>query len=155
DRIVRSGSAPPRPKAKAYHAAQVVDRGAEDVDARVGIVGPRDGHLVQPQAGALREDKQLGVEEPRLVLDARHDLPRHLAAHGLEAALRVGKARAEGEAQHEVVRARDEFASDSAAGVRAARETAADPDVALAGEDRKSTRLNSSHDQISYAVFCL
>src|SRR2546428_1220912 len=25
----------------------------------------------------------------------------------------------------------------------------------IAGEDRKSTRLNSSHDQISYAVFCL
>src|SRR2546428_2407347 len=25
----------------------------------------------------------------------------------------------------------------------------------VAGEDRKSTRLNSSHDQISYAVFCL
>src|SRR5688572_31702443 len=26
---------------------------------------------------------------------------------------------------------------------------------ANAGEDRKSTRLNSSHSQISYAVFCL
>src|SRR2546421_5961650 len=26
---------------------------------------------------------------------------------------------------------------------------------ACAGKDRKSTRLNSSHDQISYAVFCL
>src|SRR2546422_4161277 len=26
---------------------------------------------------------------------------------------------------------------------------------ALAGEDRKSTRLNSSHGYISYAVFCL
>src|SRR5216683_7235035 len=25
----------------------------------------------------------------------------------------------------------------------------------LPGVDRKSTRLNSSHDQISYAVFCL
>src|SRR2546430_12215632 len=25
----------------------------------------------------------------------------------------------------------------------------------VAGEDRKSTRLNSSHSQISYAVFCL
>src|SRR5206468_5590455 len=25
----------------------------------------------------------------------------------------------------------------------------------LIGRDRKSTRLNSSHDQISYAVFCL
>src|SRR5688572_32765832 len=35
------------------------------------------------------------------------------------------------------------------------------PDVAVRGiadckgEDRKSTRLNSSHSQISYAVFCL
>src|SRR2546421_273857 len=27
--------------------------------------------------------------------------------------------------------------------------------MALANADRKSTRLNSSHDQISYAVFCL
>src|SRR2546421_1674444 len=26
---------------------------------------------------------------------------------------------------------------------------------AVAAQDRKSTRLNSSHDQISYAVFCL
>src|SRR5438132_3170559 len=31
-----------------------------------------------------------------------------------------------------------------------------EPDVELpAGEDRKSTRLNSSHTVISYAVFCL
>src|SRR2546428_8404737 len=29
------------------------------------------------------------------------------------------------------------------------------PEVISANEDRKSTRLNSSHDQISYAVFCL
>src|SRR2546430_13346233 len=29
------------------------------------------------------------------------------------------------------------------------------PYVALHPEDRKSTRLNSSHSQISYAVFCL
>src|SRR5206468_4890079 len=27
--------------------------------------------------------------------------------------------------------------------------------VAVQGQDRKSTRLNSSHDQSSYAVFCL
>src|SRR2546428_10307716 len=27
--------------------------------------------------------------------------------------------------------------------------------VQAIGQDRKSTRLNSSHDQISYAVFCL
>src|SRR2546430_9196254 len=29
------------------------------------------------------------------------------------------------------------------------------PHIALLLEDRKSTRLNSSHSQISYAVFCL
>src|SRR5438132_6189035 len=32
---------------------------------------------------------------------------------------------------------------------------AADLDVPPQGEDRKSTRLNSSHTVISYAVFCL
>src|SRR5256886_5439632 len=30
-----------------------------------------------------------------------------------------------------------------------------DADHGAAGGDRKSTRLNSSHSQISYAVFCL
>src|SRR5206468_12813150 len=29
------------------------------------------------------------------------------------------------------------------------------PQAETASRDRKSTRLNSSHDQISYAVFCL
>src|SRR2546428_2059073 len=31
----------------------------------------------------------------------------------------------------------------------------AEPDKNVRRQDRKSTRLNSSHDQISYAVFCL
>src|SRR5206468_11760833 len=35
------------------------------------------------------------------------------------------------------------------------RATDADLRLWLHEEDRKSTRLNSSHDQISYAVFCL
>src|SRR5438309_4270631 len=30
-----------------------------------------------------------------------------------------------------------------------------DPDVRITERDRKSTRLNSSHSSISYAVFCL
>src|SRR5688572_31873118 len=33
--------------------------------------------------------------------------------------------------------------------------TQADPPASPAPPDRKSTRLNSSHSQISYAVFCL
>src|SRR2546430_3165649 len=35
------------------------------------------------------------------------------------------------------------------------RSDSGEPREKLAGEDRKSTRLNSSHSQISYAVFCL
>src|SRR3712207_8718269 len=40
---------------------------------------------------------------------------------------------------------------------RLRRKLEADPDhpVYLSTEDRKSTRLNSSHANISYAVFCL
>src|SRR2546421_3527875 len=41
-------------------------------------------------------------------------------------------------------------------GVPGLGEPAGEPPLELCGEiDRKSTRLNSSHDQISYAVFCL
>src|SRR3989475_3167834 len=56
------------------------------------------------------------------------------------------------------------WAGDSVAGAQAAREVAAKADAPLAATavdraeqyaDRKSTRLNSSHSQISYAVFCL
>src|SRR2546428_3702108 len=35
------------------------------------------------------------------------------------------------------------------------RELAPEGQLLEVHEDRKSTRLNSSHDQISYAVFCL
>src|SRR2546430_5845207 len=42
-------------------------------------------------------------------------------------------------------------AADGDAGLRLHREQGAD----LVVVDRKSTRLNSSHSQISYAVFCL
>src|SRR2546430_5487936 len=56
------------------------------------------------------------------------------------------------------------FRSDDRPAARRARPAAApreDPRADLpaegveAGADRKSTRLNSSHSQISYAVFCL
>src|SRR5688572_31742270 len=40
-------------------------------------------------------------------------------------------------------------------GVARGRQVVAHREHALRPEDRKSTRLNSSHSQISYAVFCL
>src|SRR5688572_32128607 len=49
------------------------------------------------------------------------------------------------------------FRSRGVSHVHAGSVHAASPEMALqyGREDRKSTRLNSSHSQISYAVFCL
>src|SRR5256886_17707633 len=43
----------------------------------------------------------------------------------------------------------------AAAEPRSARAVSANPEFEAWLKDRKSTRLNSSHSQISYAVFCL
>src|SRR3989475_4512392 len=51
--------------------------------------------------------------------------------------------------------ARSASASTAAASGAAGAADAVRWDGSLALEDRKSTRLNSSHSQISYAVFCL
>src|SRR2546421_1738853 len=49
---------------------------------------------------------------------------------------------------------RAEVYTETAIALRSGSQHLARSDVAKA-RDRKSTRLNSSHDQISYAVFCL
>src|SRR3712207_7799733 len=46
-------------------------------------------------------------------------------------------------------------AQAEAAGVEVGVEPGDDADLPHGGGDRKSTRLNSSHANISYAVFCL
>ena len=74
---------------QARYAAQVIERGARDVDARVGVVDPVDRHLVDSQPLALGEHEQLGVEEPPVILDIRQQPPGQVPANGLEAALRV------------------------------------------------------------------
>src|SRR2546428_7396202 len=55
--------------------------------------------------------------------------------------------------QRRATRPRRGDASSALAG--AARLDRLGPGECRRGADRKSTRLNSSHDQISYAVFCL
>src|SRR3712207_7353755 len=48
-----------------------------------------------------------------------------------------------------------QLASDEGEGVAEGRQRLGVPAHALGRRDRKSTRLNSSHANISYAVFCL
>src|SRR2546430_14947221 len=49
----------------------------------------------------------------------------------------------------------DAFHREDLHRLRAGVERIAAGDAGIARRDRKSTRLNSSHSQISYAVFCL
>src|SRR2546430_12348291 len=55
-------------------------------------------------------------------------------------------------ARHQVV---DQVVGGLHHGIRQPLEILPRKSVRAAGLDRKSTRLNSSHSQISYAVFCL
>src|SRR5947207_6417895 len=83
-----------------------------------------------------------------LPISGRHDLERH--PRGVHQHARLSDA-AVGDV--EVSRA-----GPAAGGGRAARDARAGEDHrtrAGARQDRKSTRLNSSHTVISYAVFCL
>src|SRR5258707_11413947 len=52
-------------------------------------------------------------------------------------------------------RSEDDFAHNHPAGQLGKRLTLRVADLMHGGSDRKSTRLNSSHANISYAVFCL
>src|SRR3712207_7205750 len=69
------------------------------------------------------------------------------------ARLRLVEGRAPSRLRHRGRRARGEDARGFFAA--APHPLARGHDVARAGGDRKSTRLNSSHANISYAVFCL
>src|SRR5690606_41590464 len=48
-----------------------------------------------------------------------------------------------------------EYAAKAAAEGKRGNELTIDKDIMVLAKDRKSTRLNSSHVKISYAVFCL
>src|SRR3989475_961259 len=60
-----------------------------------------------------------------------------------------------GDADLNVAKLYDMIHPNASGGKRTAADNATIRSVFIIGPDRKSTRLNSSHSQISYAVFCL
>src|SRR5688572_32557073 len=82
-----------------------------------------------------------------LALRLRHEVPDRLDAGTLEAVVRA-------DAQLELLD-EDVVHRATAALAAALGQHAAGAGAVVEAEDRKSTRLNSSHSQISYAVFCL
>ena len=138
-----------RGRGEAGDAAQVVDRGAHDLHARVGVVDPVDRHLVDPQPAALGEHEQLGVEEPAVVAHGvEQPGAERVGARGLEAALRVAEARAQHGVQDRVVGARDQLALGPAHDAGAVREPRPDREVAVArqqrGDERQQRRAGRS-----------
>ena len=53
----------------AKHAAQVGEHGSRNVHARIRVLDPLDGDLVDAEAVPLCDHEQLGVEEPSLIAD--------------------------------------------------------------------------------------
>src|SRR3712207_7342509 len=86
---------------------------------------------------------------PRSTLFPYTTLFRSEAQQDQDPARQLREARGQGEAR---ARMEAERVEELAGGLQAA---AAEPAEQLLAADRKSTRLNSSHANISYAVFCL
>ena len=121
-------------------APQVVGHRRHDVDRGVGVVGPLHRRLADAQPEPLGHDEQLGVEEPRVVLDERQQLKRALAPDGLEATLEVRDAAVQRQADDVVVGARDQLALGPAHDPRPPSQPRAHRDVAVAGDDRAHQR---------------
>src|SRR5207245_11499189 len=80
-------------------------------------------------------------------------ISRRMCTQSIRATMSRRRVRpAEGRPRRRRPQARETFARASAATPAATQQAAQSPSTAA---DRKSTRLNSSHGSISYAVFCL
>jgi hypothetical protein len=121
-------------------AAQVGQGRRDDVDARVRVVDPVDGNLVDAQPGALGEHEQFGVEEPAGVGHEREQLAGGVGPDGLEAALRVREPREQRAAQHQVVAARDDLALGAAHDPRGPAQPGPDRQVRVARDERRDER---------------
>src|SRR2546430_10217865 len=83
------------------------------------------GRVIQPLLEGLKLQSNIGLPEEVVRIDGHANVP---GAYPLEGGMTV----------RDLIRAGGGLS-----------------DAAYGGRDRKSTRLNSSHSQISYAVFCL
>src|SRR5215475_975318 len=110
-----------------------------------GVIAVRDARV----AAQLHREGAEGLVRfepmPRMRLEVRGHIARAVMHRVVERALEQGADR---------VAAVDVLAADRAR-PEAVHRKGADVALADAQADRKSTRLNSSHVKISYAVFCL
>lgn len=127
-------------QAETPQTSQVGERRGGNVDARIGVVHPVDGNLVDAEPIVLGDHEQFRVEEPTGVLDERHEPGDELSAQGLEAALSVGEAAAHRQADEAVVGAGDELPARPTHDAGSGTEPRSDGEVAVTGEKRCDER---------------
>ena len=84
------------------------------MNARVGVFNPLNWLLVDGIASVFCLDKQLSVEEPTSILDARQNLACRIAPDRLETALGIDKFCLHRPANNPVVTARDSVTLEAA-----------------------------------------
>src|SRR2546422_5935313 len=145
------------------HGAQVADQRRQDV--RVGPSGqgvrrPDRLPLLTERAEQAADHLGLAVEggepllqgpgEPQVAIDFEQLVAGEARRYGRRLRDRCGAR------WHDVnCSGRETWLDGAAKSSSGARRPYGDVEAARDGEDRKSTRLNSSHGYISYAVFCL
>src|SRR5688572_4420889 len=144
------------PRVSRMHARFFLDQGqlwVEDLGSSNGIyVGPQK---VQRAPVPIGEIVLIGSLMIRL-LPASGTMPPPIGLHGTLAQWleMERKARATVEEERNAFAQRVGELHQELRIVKEAQEMIQDEERTLRTEDRKSTRLNSSHSQISYAVFC-
>src|SRR2546428_5808691 len=141
-------SANPKPDGRWRRVKVRVDATGLRVRHRAGYYAPKDYGIF------TTEDRERQIEEAMRARTPRVELPvaletAHFRLGQDESFVPIAAKLASSALQWAEKRGRHEAEFDFAAEVR---EEKSGREVKL---DRKSTRLNSSHDQISYAVFCL
>src|SRR5207253_4208277 len=132
--------AAPERAAQAPEPGQVARDRRHELDARVEVLDPVDGHLVDPHAVPLGEEQQLGVEEPAVVGDEWQEVPGGVGPERLEPALRVREAGAEAGPDEQVVTAGEDFTPHAPADMGVMGEPSPDRDLAVTGEKRSDER---------------
>ena len=73
------------------HALQILLHRVWNIDSRAGILHPANRKLQHGHPGLLGAHKQLGIEEPLIILYLRQQSIRSLSSDGLETSLGIMK----------------------------------------------------------------
>src|SRR3989440_2180433 len=118
--------------------------------ARVAVTGARVADQANGKVGIADASVDAIVLLPEAALELQADLDRGDIGNRIDS---VAKRRAHGHL--DLVQDRQWNGAEAPVGGGCQRLARIGGILVDDGQDRKSTRLNSSHDQISYAVFCL